>query len=154
MLRQQLMDEVTSAISRACVVALLGPRQSGKTTIARSVARSGLFPCDERLNVFDLDDPAHVDRLANPRLALEPLRGLIVIDEIQHRPDLFPMLRVLADREHVDALPRMRNRASTFSRSASTRSIGNKSGRCWISSMTIRPRSGSSASRGLARRST
>ena len=62
-----------------------------------------MYPCDERLNYFDLEDPAHVDRLINPRLALEPLRGLIVIDEIQHRPDLFPMLRVLADRDQIDA---------------------------------------------------
>jgi predicted AAA+ superfamily ATPase len=97
------MDDVSSAIGRARVVALLGPRQSGKTTIARAVARSGKYACDERLNYFDLEDPAHLDRLANPRLALEGLRGLIVIDEIQRRPDLFPMLRVLADRDQVDA---------------------------------------------------
>jgi predicted AAA+ superfamily ATPase len=96
------MDDIVSAVGRSSVVALLGPRQSGKTTIARAVARSGLYACDERVNYFDLEDPAHVDRLTNPRLALEPLRGLIVIDEIQHRPDLFPMLRVLADREAAD----------------------------------------------------
>ncbi len=85
------------------MVALLGPRQSGKTTLARGIARGGAFACDERLNYFDLEDPAHLDRLVTPRLALDPLRGLIVIDEIQRRPDLFPMLRVLADREDVDA---------------------------------------------------
>jgi predicted AAA+ superfamily ATPase len=102
-IRQPLTDTVVSAISRAPVVALLGPRQSGKTTIARAVARSGVYPCDERLNYFDLEDPANVDRLAVPRLALDSLRGLIVIDEVQHRPDLFPMLRVLADRERIDA---------------------------------------------------
>ena len=103
MIRQHLTDAVVSAIGRAPVVALLGPRQSGKTTIARAVVRSGVYACDERLNYFDLEDPAHVDRLANPRLALESLSGLIVIDEVQHRPDLFPMLRVLADREQTDA---------------------------------------------------
>jgi predicted AAA+ superfamily ATPase len=103
MLRQHLTDAVVSAIGQASVVALLGPRQSGKTTIARAVVRSGVYACDERLNYFDLEDPAHVDRLANPRLALESLSGLIVIDEVQHRPDLFPMLRVLADREQTDA---------------------------------------------------
>jgi hypothetical protein len=48
--------------------------------------------------VFDLEDPADVARLADARLALEPARGLVVIDEIQRRPDLFPLLRVLADR--------------------------------------------------------
>src|SRR5450759_982492 len=103
MIRQHLTDAVVSAIGRAPVVALLGPRQSGKTTIARAVVRSGVYACDERLNYFDLEDPAHVDRLANPRLALESLSGLIVIDEVQHRPDLFPMLRVLADRDQTDA---------------------------------------------------
>jgi len=102
-LRQQLTDNVLLAIGRSPVVALLGPRQSGKTTIARAIARSGIYACDERLNYFDLEDPAHVDRLANPRLALESLRGLVVIDEVQRRPDLFPMIRVLADREQADA---------------------------------------------------
>ena len=103
MLRQSLTDAVVSALRQARVVALLGTRQSGKTTLARGIARDGVFTCDERLNYFDLEDPAHVDRLATPRLALDSLRGLIVIDEIQRRPDLFPMLRVLADREDVDA---------------------------------------------------
>jgi len=97
------MDAVSLAIGRSPVVALLGPRQSGKTTIARAVARSGRFPFDEPLNYFDLEDPAHLDRLTNPRLALEPLRGLVVIDEVQRQPDLFPLLRVLADRDGIDA---------------------------------------------------
>lgn len=83
MLRQSLTGTVISALGQARVVALLGPRQSGKTTLARSIARGGVIACDERLNYFDLEDPAHVDRLATPRLALDPLRGLIVIDEIQ-----------------------------------------------------------------------
>jgi hypothetical protein len=90
---------VIGAIERAPVVALLGPRQAGKTTLARMVARSGPVPFDESLNYFDLEDPAHLQRLTAPRLALEPLRGLVVIDEVQHRPDLFPLLRVLADRD-------------------------------------------------------
>lgn len=62
-----------------------------------------MFPCDERANYFDLEDPIHLDRLATPRLALDSLRGLVVIDEIQRQPDLFPVLRVLADRDGVDA---------------------------------------------------
>lgn len=103
MLRQHLIDSVVTALGRAPVVALLGPRQSGKTTVARSIARSGVIACDERLNYFDLEDPVDIDRLANPRLALESLRGLVVIDEVQRRPDLFPMIRVLADRDGVDA---------------------------------------------------
>lgn len=103
MLRQSLTDAVISALRQARVVALLGPRQSGKTTLARGLARDGVFACDERLNYFDLEDPAHIDRLATPRLALDSLRGLIVIDEIQRRPDLLPILRVLADRRPLRA---------------------------------------------------
>lgn len=71
------------------VVALLGSRQVGKSTLARELDPSV---------VFDLEDPRHVARLADPMLALEPLRGLVVIDEVQRRPELFPALRVLADR--------------------------------------------------------
>ena len=103
MLRKVLSDSVLASIGLHPVTALLGPRQSGKTTLARAIARSDDVACDERLNYFDLEDPAHLDRLATPRLALDSLRGLIVIDEIQRRPDLFPILRVLADRADVDA---------------------------------------------------
>jgi len=99
MQRQQLIREVLEALKRAPVVALLGPRQAGKTTLARQVVRSGVFPCNESLNYFDLEDPTHVERLATPMLALQQLAGLVVIDEIQQRPDLFPILRVLTDRE-------------------------------------------------------
>ncbi len=97
--RSRLTSEVQSSLRRAPVVALLGPRQSGKTTLARHVATSGAWPFVDGLNYFDLEDPAHLERLAAPRLALEGLSGLVVIDEIQHRPDLFPVLRVLADRQ-------------------------------------------------------
>jgi predicted AAA+ superfamily ATPase len=75
------------------VVGLLGPRQVGKTTLARALAR-GRRP----VTYFDLEDPADLARLADPVLALGPLRGLVVIDEFQRRPDLLPVLRVLADR--------------------------------------------------------
>ncbi len=80
------------------VVALLGPRQAGKTTLARAVAaRAPSFEPDT--NYFDLEDPLHEARLANPRLALAPLRGLVVIDEVQRAPELFRVLRVLVDRD-------------------------------------------------------
>jgi predicted AAA+ superfamily ATPase len=92
------MQRISDLFQFAQIVALLGPRQSGKTTLARQFADSTDFPFNEALNYFDLEDPAHLERLANPRLALENLQGLVVIDEIQHRPDLFPMLRVLSDR--------------------------------------------------------
>jgi len=90
-------------MSHAPVVALIGPRQAGKTTLARQVAQSGVLPFNPDLAYFDLEDPAQLERLRHPRLALEALRGLVVIDEVQRRPDLFPMLRVLADRDGTPA---------------------------------------------------
>ncbi len=97
--RESYLDRITDEFRVSRVVALLGPRQSGKTTLARAFCRQAAFPHDPGLNYFDLEDPAHLARLEEPKLALEPLRGLIVIDEIQLRPGLFPLLRVLADRE-------------------------------------------------------
>jgi uncharacterized protein len=97
--RNQFTLRIFDQLQVAKVVALLGPRQSGKTTLARQYAASGAEPFNEALNYFDLEDPAHLERLTTPKLALEKLNGLVVIDEIQHRPDLFPILRVLADRE-------------------------------------------------------
>jgi predicted AAA+ superfamily ATPase len=81
------------------VVAILGARQVGKTTLARLISerRRG------RTVFFDLEDPRHLARLEEPTLTLAPLRGLVVLDEIQNRPDLFPILRVLADRPGTPA---------------------------------------------------
>lgn len=76
------------------VVALLGMRQVGKTTLARTLARAG----KSTEAVFDLEDDNDLARLNDPMMALAPLRGLVVLDEIQRRPELFPTLRVLADR--------------------------------------------------------
>jgi uncharacterized protein len=88
---------VRTALRRSRVVALLGPRQCGKTTLARQ------FVSPDSLNYFDLEDPQSLARLSEPDLALRPLKKLIVIDEIQRRPDLFPLLRVLADRSPLPA---------------------------------------------------
>lgn len=55
------------------------------------------------VNYFDLEDPADLERLTEPMTALRPLKGLVVIDEVQRRPDLFPILRVLADRRDASA---------------------------------------------------
>jgi uncharacterized protein len=76
------------------VVALPGPRQVGKTTLARLYADSLSGP----VHYFDLESPADLARLANPELALSRLEGLVILDEIQRLPQLFPVLRVLADR--------------------------------------------------------
>jgi predicted AAA+ superfamily ATPase len=88
---------VRTALGRSRVVALLGPRQCGKTTLARQ------FVAVDSLNYFDLEDPRSLTRLDEPETALRPLKGLVVIDEIQRRPELFPLLRVLADRRPLTA---------------------------------------------------
>lgn len=90
--RRILLSTLRRAVKRARVVVLIGPRQSGKTTLAREVADL------TSLNYFDLEDPVSLARLEEPMTALSPLTGLVVIDEVQRRPDLFPVLRVLADR--------------------------------------------------------
>jgi uncharacterized protein len=95
--RLQLMDHIRRALRRSRIVALIGPRQCGKTTLAREIE-----PADS-VNYFDLEDPASLARLEQPMTALENLRGIVVIDEIQHRPNLFPVLRVLADRKPLPA---------------------------------------------------
>lgn len=76
------------------VVALLGARQTGKSTLAREILRRRRGPTA----FFDLEDAADLARLSEPRWALGALHGLVVIDEVQRRPELFPTLRVLADR--------------------------------------------------------
>src|SRR4030042_469229 len=90
--RAELLATLKKALSRSRVVVLTGPRQCGKTTLARQLLR------ETSVNYFDLEDPADLDRLAEPMTALGQLKSLVVIDEIQRRPDLFPILRVLADR--------------------------------------------------------
>ena len=95
--RDQLIQRLRQALKRSRVVALLGPRQCGKTTLARQIVPA------ESPGYFDLENPRHIERLAEPMSALENLRGLVVIDEVQRRPDLFPVLRVLADRTPLPA---------------------------------------------------
>lgn len=93
--RVRLESEIRVALARAPIVSILGPRQSGKTTLARAIAlrRSATF--------FDLESPPDIARLQSPMLALEPRRGLVVIDEIQRLPVLFEVLRVLVDRPKI-----------------------------------------------------
>jgi predicted AAA+ superfamily ATPase len=92
--RRRHLQELRELSAQFPVVALLGPRQVGKSTLARAFRGSKA----KATNYFDLESPRDLARLQNPELVLEPLRGLIVIDEVQRRPDLFPVLRVLADR--------------------------------------------------------
>ena len=91
--RNTLSEAVASALATNPVVALLGPRQCGKTTLARTIAATR-----EDCEFFDLEDPVDIGRLTAPMQALAPLRGLVIIDEIQRRPELFELLRVLVDR--------------------------------------------------------
>jgi predicted AAA+ superfamily ATPase len=98
MLSRPLLEaQVARALRFYPVAALLGPRQCGKTTLALQLAST------RRSDHFDLEDPISVRRLEEPMSALRPLRGLIIIDEVQRRPDLFPVLRVLADRRPIPA---------------------------------------------------
>ena len=96
--RAPLEKQVKTAIARNPVTVLLGPRQCGKTTLARGIAES-----EKAAAYFDLEDAATLASLAEPKTALDPFTGLIIIDEVQRRPDLFPVLRVLADRVRLPA---------------------------------------------------
>ncbi len=90
---------VRAHLRRYPVVAVLGARQVGKSTLAREVARAH----GGRVHFFDLEDPAVLDRFREPMLTLRRLRGLVVLDEVQRLPEVFPSLRVLADREGTPA---------------------------------------------------
>jgi hypothetical protein len=81
------------------IVSLVGPRQTGKSTLAQMVAKASA----QTVHFFDLESPSDLARLAQPELVLRPLQGLVILDEVQRRPDLFPLLRVLADRPDIPA---------------------------------------------------
>jgi predicted AAA+ superfamily ATPase len=95
--RRQYLESVKSGLRNNPAVALLGPRQCGKTTLARQI-----LPVTVP-NYFDLEDPAVATLMENPMTALQSLRGLVVIDEAQRCPSLFPVLRVLSDRPGTPA---------------------------------------------------
>lgn len=90
--RIKYQQHIAEALKRSRAVALLGPRQCGKTTLAREIVDIG------SPNYFDLEDPSSLIGLDDPKTTLESLKGIVVIDEIQRRPDIFPILRVLLDR--------------------------------------------------------
>lgn len=95
--RPQLLERLRAGLRVSPAVALIGPRQCGKTTLARQLASAS------KSTYFDLENPVDLARLSEPMTALEQLRGLIVIDEVQRHPDLFPILRVLLDRKPIRA---------------------------------------------------
>jgi predicted AAA+ superfamily ATPase len=88
---------IRDALKRTPIVSLLGPRQSGKTTLARRLAQG------RQATLFDLENPTDLARLSLPMITLGALRGLVVIDEVQRLPSLFEVLRVLADRPRTPA---------------------------------------------------
>lgn len=90
--RPRVIERITRTHTHHPIAALLGPRQCGKTTLARMIAERE--PC----TFFDLENPVDSRRLSVPMRALEGLSGLVVIDEVQRKPDLFELLRVLVDR--------------------------------------------------------
>jgi hypothetical protein len=95
--RSDYLKRIATALKRNPVVGLIGPRQCGKTTLAREYLSA------DSANYFDLEDPISLARLENPMLALKSLEGLVVIDEIQFKPEVFSILRVLSDRSECNA---------------------------------------------------
>jgi predicted AAA+ superfamily ATPase len=97
--RLRHLHQLEDLLTRYPIVAILGARQVGKTTMARQLVARTSVPT----TVFDLENPTDLARLDDPMLALGELNGLVVLDEIQRRPELFPVLRVLADRPQLPA---------------------------------------------------
>jgi len=95
--RSAYLEAIQHAFRSHPICALLGPRQCGKTTLAQQYVKDHKGP----VHYYDLEDPDDIKIFDNPKLVLEHLKGLVVIDEIQRSPDLFPYLRVLVDR-HKD----------------------------------------------------
>ena len=138
--RQSDLRVTRTALRRSRVVALLRPRQCGKTTLARQ------FVPGDSLNYFDLEGPQSLARLSEPDIALPPLKELVVIDEIQRRPELFPLLRSPCGSETTTrSIPDSRQR---FARSAQPilGDIGGASGNG--APRRLSPRRSGSSSRG------
>ncbi len=95
--RKRYLETIRERLEHFPVVSVLGPRQVGKTTLAQEIAG------EQSSHFFDLEDVDALARLAEPKVALERLEGLVVLDEVQRKPELFALLRVLADRKPVKA---------------------------------------------------
>ena len=95
--RGATFNAIGTALGRAPVVILTGPGHSGKTTLARQLV------APDSINHFDLESPPSLARLEEPVTALAPLHGVVAIDDVQRKPDLFPILRLLVDRTDASA---------------------------------------------------
>lgn len=93
--RNFFLNSISEAFEVHSVCGILGPRQCGKTTLARYYAKEKQ---ETPVHYFDLEDPTDISKLESPKLILEPLEGLIILDEIQRRPEIFPYLRSFVDK--------------------------------------------------------
>ncbi|MBI1954459.1 MAG: ATP-binding protein [Proteobacteria bacterium] len=98
--RSRYLELIDKDFEIVPICVILGPRQCGKTTLARQYSKK----YKGNVHYFDLEDPSDLNKLNTPKLTLEPLEGLVVIDEIQRRPELFPYLRVLVDKKNIKIL--------------------------------------------------
>ena len=146
--RRTAVEAIGTALGRAPVVVLTGPRQCGKTTLARR------FVDPDSVNYFDLESPPSLARLEEPMTALAPLRGVVVIDEVQLRPDLFPALRVLVDRADPPARFLILGSASGDLLRQTSESLAGRTERVLLGGFTTRETAGTSpdAERTLWRR--
>jgi predicted AAA+ superfamily ATPase len=96
-LRPEPIRQIEASFQIHAVTALLGPRQCGKTTLARFIAEQ------EPSTIFDLENPVDIQRLSAPMQVLKDLSDLVIIDEVQRKPQLFELLRVLVDRSGQNA---------------------------------------------------
>lgn len=101
MQREAFLKKIEFEFKVNPVVAILGPRQCGKTTVSKQYI-STQAPFFRKENYFDLENDRDIERLKDPLLTLSELSGLIVIDEIQKIPELFPKLRVLVDNKELN----------------------------------------------------
>jgi uncharacterized protein len=129
--RARTLESIQGALLRAPVTVLYGPRQSGKTTLARQLVDVS------SPNYFDLEDPTSLSRLEEPMTALQSLQGVVVIDEVQRRPDLFPILRVLTDRSENPARFLILGSASGALLRQSSESLAGRVERITISGFTL-----------------
>ena len=126
-LRSKDEDSVRALMKLFPVTAILGPRQAGKTTLARR------FKPD---HIFDLENPRDLAMLEQPQMALEPLRGLIMIDEMQRKPDLFPLIRYLVD-QNPEQRYLLLGSASTNLRQQSGESLAGRIGYFYLTGLNL-----------------
>lgn len=99
--RKEYFKMISNHFNVHKVCALLGPRQCGKTTLAALFARKYKIPKE---NIFDLENPFDLSRISDPILSISGLKGIVVIDEIQRKPNLFSEIRFIVDKYNIKFL--------------------------------------------------